>query len=210
MTELQEVARLTEAGRLKKIENAVRAALHAGALPEDILNAMTDAMGAVGDRFQRGELFVPEILVSARTMQKGVGVLRPLLTGNAAGKYGKFIIGTVAGDLHDIGKNLVALMVESAGFEVVDLGVDVPADRFVAAIRENPDCRVVGLSALLTTTMEVMADVVKAAENAGIRDKVKILIGGAPITQEFCDKIGADKYTTDAASAADAAMEFLS
>jgi len=208
--ELQEVARLTEAGRLKKIERAVRAALDAGASPEDILDAMTGAMGAVGERFQRGELFVPEILVSARAMQKGVGVLRPLLTGNDVGRYGKFIIGTVAGDLHDIGKNLVALMVESAGFEVVDLGVDVSAERFVEAIRENPDCHVVGLSALLTTTMDSMRRTVEAIHGAGLHEQVRVMVGGAPITAEFAADIGADGYSPDAAAAADLAKQLAS
>ncbi|MDO4749697.1 MAG: corrinoid protein [Eubacteriales bacterium] len=210
MSALQEVARLVEAGRLKKIENAVRGALDAGASPEDILNAMTGAMDVVGERFQRGELFVPEILVSARAMQKGVAVLRPLLTGNAAGKYGKFIIGTVAGDMHDIGKNLVALMVESAGFEVIDLGVDVSAEQFVAAIRENPDCHVVGLSALLTTTMESMRATVAAIGEAGLRDQVRVMVGGAPITAEFASDIGADGYSPDAAAAAVLAQQLAS
>jgi len=167
-------------------------------------------MGVVGDRFQRNEIFVPEMLVAAMTMKKGVTVLKPLLAGDAAGKYGKFIIGTVAGDLHDIGKNLVALMVESAGFEIIDLGVDVPAEKFIEAIKGNPDCKVVGLSALLTTTMDAMKTTVKAITDAGLKSQVKILVGGAPITEDFANSIGADAYTSDAGGAAVTAKELAS
>ena len=138
-------------GKLKKIEGIVQETLDEGVSAGDILNAMIATMDDVGDKFQRNEIFVPEMLVAALTMKKGVAVLKPLLAGGETQSYGKYIIGTVEGDLHDIGKNLVALMVESAGFEVIDLGVDVPAAKFVEAIKENPDCKVVGISALLTT-----------------------------------------------------------
>ena len=202
---LEEVKTAVENGKLKKIEGIVQDALDAGDAPQDILDAMIATMSVVGDKFQRNEIFVPEMLVSALTMKQGVGVLRPHLAGDAVGSCGKFIIGTVQGDLHDIGKNLVALMVESAGFEVIDLGVDVPPEKFVEAIRENPDCHVMGLSALLTTTMDSMRQAVAAIRDSGAA--VKIMVGGAPITQEFCDAIGADAYTTDAGAAATKAKE---
>ena len=151
-------------------------------------------------------MYVPEVLVAARAMNAGMQILKPLLKDDGVEATGKVCIGTVQGDLHDIGKNLVKMMMEGKGLEVVDLGVDVSPEAFVQAAADN-GCQVICCSALLTTTMDVMADVVKEAEKAGIRDKVKILIGGAPITQDFCDKIGADRYTSDAASAADAAVE---
>jgi methylmalonyl-CoA mutase cobalamin-binding domain/chain len=194
-------------GKLKKIEGIVQEALDGGASAGDILNAMISTMDEVGDKFQRNEIFVPEMLVAALTMKKGVAVLKPLLAGGETNSYGKFIIGTVEGDLHDIGKNLVALMVESAGFEVIDLGVDVPAAKFVEAIKENPDCKVVGVSALLTTTMQAMKDTVAAIDAAGMHSQVKIMVGGAPITPEFAAEIGADAYTPDAGSAATKAKE---
>ena len=204
---LKEVASAVETGKLKKIEGIVQEAVDAGVAPIEILDKMIETMGVVGDKFQRNEIFVPEMLVAALTMKKGVSVIQPLLAGDAGAKYGKFIIGTVAGDLHDIGKNLVALMVESAGFEVIDLGVDVPADKFVEAIKANPDCKVVGVSALLTTTMEAMKVTVETIKAAGLCDQVKIMVGGAPITPEFANEIGADAYTSDAGSAAQKAKE---
>ena len=204
---LQDVLKAVEMGRLKKIEGLVQDALDDGVPAGDILNGMIDTMGVVGEKFQRNEIFVPEMLVAALTMKKGVGVLRPLLASDAGTGLGTYVIGTVAGDLHDIGKNLVALMVESAGFNVVDLGVDVPAEKFVEAIKANPDCHVVGVSALLTTTMEAMRVTVKAIIDAGLKSQVKIMVGGAPITQEFADEIGADAYTPDAGAAATKAKE---
>ena len=197
-------------GKLKKIEGIVQETLDEGVSAGDILNAMIATMDDVGDKFQRNEIFVPEMLVAALTMKKGVAVLKPLLAGGETQSYGKYIIGTVEGDLHDIGKNLVALMVESAGFEVIDLGVDVPASKFVEAIKENPDCKVVGISALLTTTMQAMKDTVAAIDAAGIHPQVKIMVGGAPITPEFAAEIGADAYTPDAGSAATKAKELAS
>ena len=207
---LDNVKQIVLTGKIKLIQGAVQEALDGGASAEEILNVMSEAMEEVGVRFQSGDLFVPEMLVAAKTMQRGVMVLKPLLAGDEGAKYGKLIIGTVAGDLHDIGKNLVALMMESAGFEVIDLGVDVTAERFVAAVKENPDCRIVALSALLTTTMEAMRGTVKALTDAGLREQVKIMVGGAPITQAFADEIGADAYTPDAGSAAERARELAS
>lgn len=206
MSKIQEIAAAVEAGKAKIVGGLVEEAIKEGANPTEILNAgMIDAMGVVGEKFKKNEIFVPEMLVAARAMKKGVEVLKPHLAGDNASSAGKYIIGTVAGDLHDIGKNLVAMMIESAGFEVIDLGVDVPAEKFVEAIKENADCKVVGVSALLTTTMPAMKDTVKAIIDAGLKSQVKIMVGGAPITQEFADEIGADCYTTDAASAASAA-----
>ncbi len=196
-----------ETGKLKQIQSVVKEALDAGAEPGEILNEMVATMGVVGEKFQRNEIFVPEMLVSALTMKKGVGVLKPYLAGDDVTSMGKFILGTVAGDLHDIGKNLVGLMVESAGFEVIDLGVDVPAEKFVEAIRDTPDCHVVGVSALLTTTMEAMKQTVEAIKAAGLDAQVKIMVGGAPITPEFAASIGADAYTPDAGAAAVVAKE---
>lgn len=201
------VKETVSAGKLKLIEGVVQEAINGGATPDEILDSMSVAMDEVGEKFQKNEIYVPEMLIAAKTMQRGVGVLKPLMAGDAAGKFGKFIIGTVAGDLHDIGKNLVAIMVEAAGFEVIDLGIDVPADKFVETIKANPDCKVVGVSALLTTTMEAMRVTVKAIIDAGLKSQVKIMVGGAPITQAFADEIGADAYTTDAASAAAKAKE---
>ena len=203
---LDTVKELVVGGKLKKIEEAVQEALDGGATPQQVLDSMMEAMDEVGGKFQRNEIYVPEMLVAAKTMQRGVGVLKPLLGGGGAAKHGKYIIGTVAGDLHDIGKNLVAMMIEAAGFEVIDLGIDVPAEKFVEAVKANPDCKVVGVSALLTT-MEAMRVTVKALIDAGLQSQVKIMVGGAPITQAFADEIGADAYTTDAASAANKAKE---
>ncbi|MCQ2552508.1 MAG: corrinoid protein [Clostridia bacterium] len=204
---IQSVKETVAAGKLKLVEGVVQEALNGGATPEEVLDSMAVAMDEVGDKFQKNEIYVPEMLIAAKTMQRGVGVLKPLMAGDAGAKYGTFIIGTVAGDLHDIGKNLVAIMVEAAGFEVVDLGIDVPAEKFVEAIKAHPDCKVVGVSALLTTTMESMRNTVKTIIDAGLQSQVKIMVGGAPITQAFADEIGADAYTTDAASAASKARE---
>lgn len=210
MSKIQEIAAAVEAGKAKIVGGLVEEAIKEGCDATEILNVgMIDAMGVVGDKFKKNEIFVPEMLVAARAMKKGVDVLKPYLAGDSAASNGKYIIGTVAGDLHDIGKNLVAMMIESAGFEIIDLGVDVPAEKFVEAIKENPDCKVVGVSALLTTTMPAMKDTVKAIIDAGLQSQVKIMVGGAPITQEFADEIGADAYTADAASAAQVAKTLV-
>lgn len=204
---LETIQKAVESGKVKKIEALVQEAIDEGCSAAGILDAMIGAMDVIGERFQRNEIFVPEMLVAALTMKKGAGVLKPYLAGEDVKSYGKFVIGTVKGDMHDIGKNLVAMMVESAGFEVLDLGVDVPAESFLEALWENPDCRLVGLSALLTTTMENMkqtASAIRAEFPA-----VKIMVGGAPITQDFADEIGADAYTTDAGAAAGKARELV-
>ena len=207
MSKLQEIADVVIAGKAKLVGGLVQEALDEGNDPNAVLNSMIDAMGVVGERFKNNEIFVPEMLVAARAMKKGVEVLKPHLASGSAGAAGKMIIGTVAGDLHDIGKNLVAMMIESAGFEVIDLGVDVAADKFIEAVRANPDVKIVGCSALLTTTMPALRDTVAALNAQDFRSKIKVMVGGAPITQEFADEIGADAYTPDAASAAQKAKE---
>ena len=210
MATLQDVADIVIAGKAKKTAGVVQDALDSGLDPKEILNTMIDAMSVVGDRFSRNEIFVPEMLVAAKAMKKGVDVLKPHLSDGSVGALGKYVMGTVAGDLHDIGKNLVIMMIESAGFEVIDLGVDVPKERFVEAVRENPGTKIVGLSALLTTTMPAMQEAVAYLNEQDFRKDIKIMVGGAPITQEFADKIGADAYTEDAASAAAKAKELVS
>ena len=211
MSKILEIAAAIEGGKVKLIEDLVQEALDAGEDPGAILDdGMIAAMGIIGNKFQANEVFVPEMLVAAKTMKKGVEVLRPHLKSGSLGKLGKYIIGTVAGDLHDIGKNLVALMIEAAGFEIIDLGVDVPPEKFVDALKEHPDCMIVGASALLTTTMEALKNTVEAIHEGGYKGKVKIMVGGAPVTQEFANQIGADAYTPDAGSAASKAVELVS
>ena len=208
MSILAEISENLQKGKAKIVKELVQKALDEGFAPEQILNeGLLHGMGIVGEKFKNNEVYVPEVLVAARAMSMGAQILKPHLAEAGVKATGKVCIGTVQGDLHDIGKNLVKMMMEGKGLEVVDLGTDVPAETFVkTAIEQN--CQVICCSALLTTTMNIMADVVKAADAAGIRDKVKIMIGGAPINQEFCDLIGADCYTVDAASAADAAVAF--
>lgn len=210
MSKIQEVSNAVQSGKSKIVGGLVQEALKEGYDPTEILNlGMIDAMSIVGEKFKNNEIFVPEMLVAARAMKKGVEVLKPHLAGDNTVSAGKLVIGTVAGDLHDIGKNLVAMMMESAGFEVIDLGVDVPAENFVNAVKNNSDVDIVCVSALLTTTMPAMKDTVKALTDAGFRDKIKVMVGGAPINQDFADEIGADAYTEDAASAAQVAKAFV-
>ena len=180
----------------------VEEALHNGLAPDRILkDGLVAAMGEVGRLFEAGEYYVPEMLVAARAMQSGLKVLKPHLVESGVKAAGKVVIGTVSGDLHDIGKNLVGMMLEGAGFEVIDVGTDVPPQKFVDAVKQHqPD--ILGMSALLTTTTKSMPETIKALTEAGLRDKVKILIGGAPITDEFAKKIGADGFAADAGSAA--------
>ncbi|MCD7833503.1 MAG: corrinoid protein [Lachnospiraceae bacterium] len=210
MSKITEVAELVEKGKAKLVGPAVQAALDEGCDPMDILNhGMIDTMTIVGNKFKNGEIFVPEMLVAARAMKKGVEVLKPHLASGSTGANGKVIIATVSGDLHDIGKNLVAMMIESAGFEVVDLGVDVSTDKVIEAYKENPDTKIICLSALLTTTMPAMKATVAALNESDFRSNIKVMVGGAPITQEFADEIGADGYSEDAASAASLAKSLV-
>lgn len=203
---IEKIKELVTRGKSKLVSIAVGESVESGCAPEDILNAMITAMDIVGEKFQNGEIFVPEMLIAAKAMKKGVDVLKPYLASGTAGSLGKVVIGTVAGDLHDVGKNLVAMMIESAGFEIIDLGVDVPAEKFVAAA-DAEGVRIVACSALLTTTMPALEATVAALKATG--KDYRIMIGGAPITQEYADRVGADAYTADAASAAKKAKEFV-
>ena len=203
---LENVKDLVQRGKAKLTPAAVQEALDEGCEASELLNVMISAMDVVGEKFKNGEIFVPEMLIAAKAMKKGVEVLKPHLASGAAGALGKVVIGTVAGDLHDIGKNLVAMMIESAGFEVIDLGVDVPAEKFVAAAGEE-GVKIVACSALLTTTMPALEATVAALKAAG--KDYKIMVGGAPITPEFAEKVGADAYTPDAATAAKKAKELV-
>lgn len=206
---MQAVFKATEAGKNKEIGNCVQEALDAGCDPAAILNdGMIGAMAVVGEKFKKEIIFVPQMLAAARAMKAGVEVLKPHLATGEAGSAGKIILGTVAGDLHDIGKNLVGMMFESAGFEVIDLGVDVPIDTFIDKVNEHKDATIVALSALLTTTMPSLRDTVAALLKQPFRNRIKIMVGGAPISQAFADEIGADAYTEDAASAAEQAKKY--
>lgn len=201
--EIETVKELVIGGRAKKVANAVEEALAAGCDASEILNeGMVQAMSEVGELFSQNEIFVSEMLVAARAMKKGVEVLKPHLGADATGTLGKVIIATVKNDLHDIGKNLVAMMIESVGFEVIDLGIDVPIAKIIESYRENPDTKIIALSALLTTTMPDLRETVDALNAEDFRKDVKIMVGGAPITQAFADEIGADGYSADAAEAA--------
>ena len=205
---LQQISQQLQAGKAKIVKELVRQAIEQGYTPQDILeNGLLHGMGIIGEKFKKNEVFVPEVLVAARAMSQGTAVLKPLLVGENVKPAGKACIGTIKGDLHDIGKNLVKMMMESKGFEVIDLGADVAPETFIeTAIKEN--CQLICISALLTTTMSGMEDVVKAAKAAGIHDKVKIMVGGAPLTSGFAEMIGADAYTPDATTAAEVALEF--
>jgi 5-methyltetrahydrofolate--homocysteine methyltransferase len=206
---LEQISTAVIEGNLDDIMDLTEDALDEGLSAQEILdNGLMAGMDYVGVEFKAGNMFVPEVLRSAKTMQSSMDILKPLLAEAGAKMVGKVLLGTVKGDLHDIGKNLVGMMCEGAGFEIKDLGKDVAPEAFVDAVKEyEPD--VVGMSALLTTTMRAMEQTVKALEEAGLRDKVKIMIGGAPVTQAFSDQIGADGYASNAASAADLAKSFV-
>jgi 5-methyltetrahydrofolate--homocysteine methyltransferase len=196
-------------GDARAAETEVVAALNAGIAAADILHrACIPAMTEVGRLFEEGEKFVPEMLISARAMQASMEILKPHLVEAGVETLGKVVIGTVAGDLHDIGKNLVEMMLEGTGFEIVDLGTDVSAEKFVDAVRENKP-GIVGMSALLTTTMTAIPITIEALTEAGLRDQVKVIIGGAPITQDFADRVGADGFASDAGSASRVAKALL-
>ena len=202
---LEKIASNLYSGKAEEVAELVQKALDQEMAPAEILSGgLIAGMDEVGRDFKAGDLFVPEVLIAARAMHAGMGVLRPLLTESDVPSAGKYVIGTVQGDLHDIGKNLVRMMLEGAGFEMVDLGTDVHPDAFVDAVREHQP-NIVGMSALLTTTMVNMKTTVEALEEAGLRDSVKIMIGGAPVTAAFAEEVGADAYAPDAASAVDLA-----
>ncbi|MCI9306290.1 MAG: cobalamin-binding protein [Lachnospiraceae bacterium] len=201
--EIEEVKALVVKGSAKKVGRAVQAAVDAGCDASEILNqGMVEAMSEVGDQFTKNEIFVSEMLMAARAMKKGVEVLQPHLAAGSTGALGKVIIATVKNDLHDIGKKLVAMMIESAGFEVLDLGIDVPISKIIDCYRKNPETKIIALSALLTTTMPDLRETVEALNKADFRSDIKIMVGGAPVTQAFADEIGADGYSADAAEAA--------
>ncbi len=207
-TRLSEISAFLQQGRAAKVKDCVQQALDAGIPPEEILEkGLMDGMNTVGQDFKQNKVFVPEVLIAARAMTKGIEVLRPYLVAEGIEEKGTVVIGTVKGDLHDIGKNLVHMMMEGKGLRVIDLGVDVSVEQYLDAAQEyNAD--VIVCSALLTTTMPEMKAVVDAVKASPLAGKVKVMIGGAPVTQAYCDIIGADCYTPDAASAADAALAF--
>ena len=208
MIDLKEISTYMERGRSAKVKELVVLALEEGISPSTILEeALLPCMAVIGEKFKNNEVFVPEVLVAARAMNAGVELLKPHLVQMGVKTKGVAVLGTVKGDLHDIGKNIVKIMLEGKGLEVVDLGVDVTAETFVDKAIEH-GANLICCSALLTTTMMEMKRVVEIATERGIRDKVKIMIGGAPISQQFCDEIGADCYTPDGASASDAALGF--
>ena len=196
-------------GNLTKVPELVQSALDEGLPPTEILeNALIVGMNEVGKRFKEGSMFVPEVLRSARTMHAGQELLRPLLAEAGGSSGGKIVLGTVKGDLHDIGKNLVGMMCEGAGFQVIDLGFNIEPEAFTEAVKTHqPD--IVGMSALLTTTMRSMGHAIKALEEAGLRDKVKIMVGGAPVDADFAERIGADGYGHNAASGAELAKKLM-
>lgn len=207
--ELKALAQAILEGKRNEAVELTQKLVDARVTPKQILDdGLIAGMSIAGEKFKNGEYFVPEILVAARAMKASMEILRPLLVATDVQPIGTIVIGTVRGDLHDIGKNLVAMMVEGAGFKVVDLGVDVTADKFIAAAKEH-NAQIVGMSALLTTTMTYIPEVIKAFDAEGLRPKVRLIVGGAPVTQEWANQIGADAYAPDAATAVDKCKELL-
>ena len=209
MADLQAIAESLISGNAPAVAQGVQEALDDGASAGEVLNgALVPAMDEVGYRFKNNIFYVPEVLIAARAMHAGMDILKPLLAEGEVASAGKVVVGTVKGDLHDIGKNLVSMMLEGGGFEVIDIGVDASPETFVNAIRDEQP-QVVGMSALLTTTMVNMRTTIDALAEAGVRDQVKIMIGGAPVTQRYADEVGADGYAPDAASAVDLARSLI-
>jgi 5-methyltetrahydrofolate--homocysteine methyltransferase len=209
MANLREIADLLKAGRAPKVKEAVQKAIDEGVSAEQILKeGLIVGMGEIGVLFKNNEVYVPEVLIAARAMYAGLDLLKPILAASGVEPAGRVAIGTVKGDLHDIGKNLVSMMLEGAGFSLVDLGIDVSPEKFVDAI-ENQNVQIICMSALLTTTMPNMKSTIDLINAKGLRSKVKIMIGGAPVTQAYADEIGADGYSDDAASAVDLAKKLL-
>lgn len=207
MADMQALSEFLQKGRANEVKELVQAALDEGVNAKEILEeGLMSGMAIIGDKFKKNEVFVPEVLIAARAMNAGTALLKPFLIDAGVKSKGTVVIGTVKGDLHDIGKNLVAMMMEGKGLTVIDLGTDVAPQQFIEKAIEN-EADIISCSALLTTTMTEMVNVVSAAKDAGIRDKVKIFIGGAPVTQSYCEKIEADVYSADAATAADMAVE---
>lgn len=209
MSVMQEISEALQKGKANDVKELVQGELDKGTSAKDILeNGLMAGMDVVGRRFKANEIYVPEVLIAARAMAAGTELLKPQLVSEDVQARGTIVLGTVKGDLHDIGKNLVKMMFEGKGFSVIDLGTDVPSDKFVSAVAENK-ADIVACSALLTTTMTEMKTIVEAFDASGSRDSVKIMIGGAPVTQQYCESIGADAYAPDAASAAEQALAFV-
>ena len=209
MAKFEEISTLLQRGKAEDLAALVSEELAAGVAPKDILTeGLIAGMGIVGTKFKNNEIFVPEVLIAARAMNAALAVLKPALADSGVEPVGTAVICTVKGDLHDIGKNLVKMMIEGTGIRVIDLGVDCSAEKIVEAVKEN-NADIVCLSALLTTTMMYQKDIIDALKAAGLRDKVKVMVGGAPVTQAFADEIGADAYTPDAASAAEKARSYF-
>ncbi len=206
---LASISKTVIEGRVKEIAPLVQAALTQGVTPKEILDqGLMPGMDEVGAQFKKGKKFVPEVMMAAKTMQAALDILKPLLVASGARMTGKAVIGTIKGDLHDIGKNLVAMMLEGSGFEVIDLGRDVAPEKFVEAVRSHqPD--VIGMSALLTTTMRGMGQTITLLQEAGLRESVKVMIGGAPVTTDFAQQIGADAYAPNAPAAAELAKKLV-
>ena len=206
MSTLAEISELLQKGTVNEVKELAQIGLDEGLSPKSILEeGLMPGMAIIGDKFKKNEVYVPEVLIAARAMNAGIEVLKPHMSEADVSNKGTVVLGTVKGDLHDIGKNLVKIMMEGKGLNVIDLGIDVAPEKFVEAVKAN-SADVVACSALLTTTITEMENVVKALEEAGLRDEVAIMIGGAPVTQSFSDSIGADRYAPDAASAADEAI----
>jgi len=209
MADLNIISQTLIAGDQEQVTRLVQQAIDENVAANKILNeGLIKGMDIVGDRMQEGDMFIPEVLMSAKAMSAAVAILKPLLGEDESALSGKVVIGTAKGDMHDIGKNLVSMMLESAGFEIIDLGVDVAPEQFVQAVKEH-QAQIVGLSALLTTTMPMMQSTIDALKDAGVRERVKVLIGGAPVNQDFADKIGADGYAPDAGSASKLAKQIM-
>jgi 5-methyltetrahydrofolate--homocysteine methyltransferase len=207
---LPKISEELQKGNFKEMPKLIQDALKAGIPPSKILSdGLVAGMDVVGEKFRCDEIFMPEVLISAKAMQAGMDILRPKLIEIGAKLAGQIVLGTVKGDLHDIGKNLVGMLMEGAGYQVIDLGIDVPIEKFVEAVKSNRP-NIVGLSALLTTTMPMMKLVIESLTEAGVRDTVKIMVGGAPVTEKFAKEIGADGYAPDAASAVAKARELIS
>ncbi|MDP6595278.1 MAG: corrinoid protein [Candidatus Poribacteria bacterium] len=209
MVDLTQIAENVIRGQAPTVKQLVEDSLAENIPVGEILNeGLIAGMNVVGEKFKNNEFYIPEVLIAARAMKAGMELVRPLLTESGIDPVGTVAIGTVKGDLHDIGKNLVQMMLEGAGFEIVDLGIDVSADQFISAVRTD-GAQIIAMSALLTTTMPTMKTVIDEVEESGLRDQVKVMIGGAPVTQEYADEIGADGYARDAASGVDIAKQLV-
>jgi len=209
MASYAELQELIVTGQEDKVSPTVQSLLNSGKAPMDIISdGLIAGMDVVGVKFKSGDMFIPEVMASAHAMKEGMDLLKPLISGETSFSMGKAIFGTVEGDIHSIGKSIVAMLMESSGFEIIDLGVDVPVTKFVDVVKKEQP-RILGMSALLTTTMPRMKDVIEALKEAGFRDNTRVMVGGAPLTQEFADSIGADGYAPDASSAVDKAKAII-